>query len=195
MILPAFRRSVHDRKIHALYGMIVAQARLSAFYTDYGIPDTLEGRFELIVLHLVLVLRRLGRDTASTRAFGGRRVSEPLGQLLFDAFCRDLDANLREMGVGDMAVPRRMRRFGEAFYGRQGAYQAALEALDPRALENALARNIFESDSADSGVIRLANYTRAAAAQLEAVDVDMLVSSETVLPDPATFVNAESDHA
>ena len=195
MILPAFRRSVHDRRIHALYGMIVAQARAGAFYTDYGIPDTLEGRFELIVLHLVLVLRRLGRDSANTRAFGGWRRPEPLGQLLFDVFCRDLDANLREMGVGDMAVPRRMRRFGEAFYGRQVAYQAALEAADRRALENALARNIFEGESADSGVIRLANYTRATAAQLEAVDVNTLVSSETVLPDPATFVNSESDHA
>jgi cytochrome b pre-mRNA-processing protein 3 len=195
MILPAFRRNVHDRKIHALYGMIVAQARSGAFYTDYGIPDTIEGRFELIVLHLVLVLRRLGRDPANTRALGGRRRSEPLGQLLFDAFCRDLDANLREMGVGDMAVPRRMRRFGEAFYGRQGAYQAALEGSVPRALENALARNIFERDSVDSGVIRRANYSRAAAAQLEAVDLETLVSSEMEFPDPATFVDAKSDHA
>lgn len=194
MILPAFRRSVHDRKIHALYGMIVAQARLGAFYTDYGIPDTLEGRFELIVLHLVLVLRRLGCDAANTQAFGGRRRPEPLGQLLFDAFCRDLDANLREMGVGDMAVPRRMRRFGEAFYGRQHAYQAALEGLDPPALENALARNIFERESVDQGVIRLANYTRKTAAQLEGVDIDMLVSGETVLPDPATFVNCGTDY-
>jgi cytochrome b pre-mRNA-processing protein 3 len=195
MISPAFRRSVHDRKIHALYGMIVAQARSGVFYTDYGIPDTLEGRFELIVLHLVLVLRRLGRDPANSRTFAGQRRSEPLGQLLFDAFCRDLDANLREMGVGDMAVPRRMRRFGEAFYGRQGAYEAALDAVDPRALENALARNIFERESVDLGVIQLATYTRTAAAQLEAVDVDTLVSSKSVLPDPATFVNAESDHA
>jgi cytochrome b pre-mRNA-processing protein 3 len=195
MILPAFRRSVHDRKIHVLYGMIVAQARSGVFYTNYGIPDTLEGRFELIVLHLVLVLRRLGRDSANIQAFGGRRRSATLGQLLFDAFCRDLDANLREMGVGDMAVPRRMRRFGEAFYGRQGAYQAALEADDPKALENALARNIFERDGVDPGVIRLAKYTRAAAAQLEGVDIDTLVSSETVFPDPAMFVNAESDHA
>ena len=191
MILTAFRRSVHDRTIHALYGMIVAQARSTAFYTEYGIADTLEGRFELIVLHLVLVLRRLGRHRENTRTFGGWRGSEPLGQLLFDAFCRDLDANLREMGVGDLAVPRRMRGFGEAFYGRQAAYEAALAAADERVLENALARNIFELESVDAGVTRLANYTRAVAAQLEAVDVDALVSSESVLPNPAAFVNAE----
>ena len=64
MILPAFRRGFHDRNIHALYGMIVAQARSRVFYTDYGVPDTVEGRFELMVLHLVLVLSRLGRDAA-----------------------------------------------------------------------------------------------------------------------------------
>ena len=66
-----------------------------------------------------------------------------LGQRLFDVFCRDLDDNLREMGVGDMAVPRRMRHFAEAFYGRQAAYNAALSAADERELEKALARNIF----------------------------------------------------
>jgi cytochrome b pre-mRNA-processing protein 3 len=191
MILPAFRRSVHDRKIHALYGMIVAQARSAAFYTEYGIADTPEGRFELIVLHVVLVLRRLGRNIENARASGGSRRPEPLSQALFDAFCRDLDANLREMGVGDMAVPRRMRRFGEAFYGHQAAYEAALEGGDKQALENALARNIFESESVDPRVTRLADYTRAVAAQLEAVDVDALVSGETMFPNPVTFVSAE----
>jgi cytochrome b pre-mRNA-processing protein 3 len=183
MILPAFRRTVHGNKIPALYGMIVAQARLGAFYTDYGIPDTVQGRFELLVLHLILVLRRLGRDpqTAKISRWGRR---ESPSQLLFDAFCRDLDANLREMGVGDMGVPRRMRRFGEEFYGRQAAYQAALEGTDPPALENALARNIFEVENVDARVSRLADYMRAAAARLEDAGIETLVSGATVFPDP-----------
>jgi cytochrome b pre-mRNA-processing protein 3 len=190
MILPAFRRSVHDNKIPALYGMIVAQARRGVFYSAYGVPDTVQGRFEVLVLHLVLVLLRLGRDPQTARASGwGRR--ESLGQLLFDAFCRDLDANLREMGVGDMGVPRRMRRFGEEFYGRQAAYQAALDGSDLPALENALARNIFELESVEARVSRLADYARAAAAQLEDVNVEALVSGDTVFPDPATFAPAE----
>ena len=100
--------------------MIVAQARSAAFYTDYGVPDTVLGRFDLIVLHLVLA--RLDGDGSSARG---------IGQKLFDLFCPDLDANLREMGVGDLAVPRRMQNFGEAFYGRQGAYLAALQAANP----------------------------------------------------------------
>jgi cytochrome b pre-mRNA-processing protein 3 len=190
MILPAFRRSVHDNRIPALYGMIVAQARIPAFYTDYGIPDTVQGRFELLVLHLVLVLHGLNRRSRTTGAFGGWWRRESLGQLLFDAFCRDLDANLREMGVGDMGVPRRMRRFGEEFYGRQAAYQAALDGSDPEALENALARNIFELGTVEARVIRLASYTRAAAAQLEDADVDAF-ANDPVFPNPAKFAHAE----
>jgi cytochrome b pre-mRNA-processing protein 3 len=170
--------------------MIVAQARKDVFYIDYGIPDTVQGRFELLVLHLVLMLRELNRHSRSARAFDGWGRRESLGQLLFDAFCRDLDANLREMGVGDMGVPRRMRRFGEEFYGRQAAYQAALDGIDPQALENALARNIFELDTVEARVIRLADYTRAAAAQLEDADVDAFARAP-VFPNPAKFANTE----
>ena len=144
MILAAFRRSSQDRTIRDLYGAIVAQARSPAFYSDYGVPDTVQGRFDLIVLHLVLLLRRLGRsDRRRASRAGG------LGQKLFDVFCRDLDGNLREMGVGDLAVPKRMRRFGEAFYGRQAAYGAAFAAADDRELEKALARNIFPDADGD----------------------------------------------
>ena len=120
MILKHFRASAASRSIRDLYGVIVAQARSAAFYTDYGVPDTVLGRFDLIVLHLVLA--RLDGDGSSARG---------IGQKLFDLFCPDLDANLREMGVGDLAVPRRMQNFGEAFYGRQGAYLAALQGANP----------------------------------------------------------------
>src|ERR1700721_834512 len=87
MILRPFRRTPENRSISALYGMIVTQARLPAFYAHYEVPDTVEGRFDLIVLHLVLLLRRLAREDQA----GGRGNS--YGQQLFDAFCRDLDDN------------------------------------------------------------------------------------------------------
>src|SRR3989442_6857779 len=115
-MLPLFRRSPNP-SIAALYGAIVAQARLAVFYQTYGVADTVLGRFDLIVLHLALVLRRLRRDHEKAVAQG-----------VFDAFCRDMDDNLREMGVGDQAVPEQMRRVGEAFYGRAQAYDAALDA-------------------------------------------------------------------
>jgi cytochrome b pre-mRNA-processing protein 3 len=180
MILPAFRRARQTRNIHALYGAIVAQSRLPAFYTVYGVPDTVDGRFELIVLHLVLFLDRLGREAAAA----------PIGQQLFDVFCRDLDDNLREMGVGDLAVPRKMRRFGEAFYGRQAVYRAALASADGRQLEKAFARNIFGVSGDDDGAVRLARYTRALTRRLDAEGEDVLLAGSAVFPSPEAFSHA-----
>ncbi len=197
MILPAFRRNPHSRSIHALYGMIVAQARSPAFYAGYGVPDTVQGRFDLIVLHLVLILARLGRDREPRPGPGrhaepsrGGGLERTLGQGLFDAFCRDLDDNLREMGVGDLAVPRQMRRFGEAFYGRQAAYGEALAAADVRELEKALARNIFEAAGIEDRAARLARYAPAAAKLLDTVGEDALVAGQLVFPNPEAFAHA-----
>ncbi len=177
MILARFRRNSQARTIHALYGAIVAQARSVSFYADYRVPDTVEGRFDLIVLHLVLLLNRLDRRADAAR---------DLGQELFDAFCRDLDANLREMGVGDLAVPKRMQAFAEAFYGRQTAYLAALDAADQRVFEKALARNIFAAGD-DAGAAQLARYARAAVIRLDAQDDSALVGGEVVFPSPEAF--------
>jgi cytochrome b pre-mRNA-processing protein 3 len=181
MILRPFRRSSENRSIGVLYGAIVAQARTAAFYTHYGVPDTVQGRFELIVLHLVLVLSRLGREQSA-----GRR----LGQKLFDMFCRDLDDNLREMGVGDLAVPKKMRRFGEAFYGRQAAYLAALAVADERVLEKALARNIFPVDGSDESAALLARYAHAALKRLDAQDERAVVRGEVNFPNPEAIAHA-----
>ena len=179
MIPARFRRNSQARTIHALYGAIVAQARSATFYADYRVPDTVEGRFDLIVLHMVLLLNRLGRRAEAWRG---------LGQELFDAFCRDLDANLREMGVSDLAVPKRMRAFAEAFYGRQAAYLAALETADQRVFEKALARNIFPTGN-DAGAAQLARYARAAVTSLDAQDDSALLRGEVAFPSPEAFVH------
>jgi len=178
MILKLFRSSPPMANIRDLYGAIVAQARRPAFYTDpamgkgagYGVPDTVEGRFDLIVLHLVLVLFQIG-DQAPAAGIQDQAQRE-IGQNLFDEFCRDLDDNLREMGVGDLTVPKKMRGFAEAFYGRQAVYVAALAANDQRDLENALARNIFGDTKAGAGPARLAAYVRAALSQFKAQGQD-----------------------
>jgi cytochrome b pre-mRNA-processing protein 3 len=190
MILSAFRRSDHNRNIQGLYGAIVAQARSPAFYTQYGVPDSVEGRFELIVLHLVLVLSRLADRQATAAGGPSRGPGSPVGQRLFDVFCRDLDDNLREMGVGDLAVPRRMRQFGEAFYGRQAAYGASLDTGDHDALEKALARNILGEVDAGDGAAALARYVRAAIDQLETEPKEALLAGKAVFPNPESFVNA-----
>jgi cytochrome b pre-mRNA-processing protein 3 len=140
--------------IEAIYGMIVTQAREPLFYRDFGVPDTVNGRFDLLVLHLWMVLRQL-------RA--ARDGSGP-SQALFDHFCNDMDDNLREMGVGDLTVPKRMQAFGEAFYGRSAAYDAALAAGE-EPLAQALCKNILNGKDIDKAR-RLARYTEAAIAAL-----------------------------
>jgi cytochrome b pre-mRNA-processing protein 3 len=180
MILTWFRPSSQDRTIGDLYGAIVAQARSAAFYADYGVPDTVHARFDLIVLHLVLLLARLGPQDGARRG---------IGQKLFDVFCRDLDGNLREMGVGDLGVPKQMRRFGEAFYGRQAAYLAAFAAADQRELEKALARNIFQDADSTSGPARLALYARAALRQLQTQEETALLRGEVVFPNPEAIAH------
>ena len=179
MILQRFRRNPEDRSIRDLYGAIVAQSRAPSFYADYGVPDTVQGRFDLIVLHLVLLLQRLNEASSSARAFGQR---------LFDLFCRDLDANLREMGVGDLAVPKRMRSFGEAFYGRQTAYLDALRSPDSGELETALARNIFGGVNGD-GPARLARYARAVSGEFAVRDEAALLCGAFAFPRPETIAD------
>ena len=178
MILRDFRPNSQDRSIRDLYGAIVAQARSVAFYSAYRVPDTVEGRFDLIVLHIV----RLDR--------GGSRV-RGIGQKLFDAFCRDLDANLREMGIGDLVVPKRMRAFREAFYGRQSAYLGALAVSDDRELENALARNIFRGVKGE-GAGRLARYARAVSRDFADHDEDALLRGKVAFPKPETIADVRS---
>jgi cytochrome b pre-mRNA-processing protein 3 len=186
MILARFRRNSQARTINALYGTIVAQARSATFYADYRVPDTVEGRFDLIVLHLVLLLNRFARAEAARGLGQALLGQELLGQDLFDAFCRDLDANLREMGVGDLAVPKRMQAFAEAFYGRQAAYLAALDAADQRVFEKALARNIFPAGN-DAAAAQLARYARAAVTRLDTQDDGALIRGEVVFPGPEAF--------
>lgn len=173
MISLPFRRSVRNPTIDSVYGMIVAQARSPVFYRDYGVPDTVEGRFDMIVLHLVLVLRRLR---------GISDVVDPVGQQIFDRFCLDMDHNFREMGVGDLAVPKQMRGVAEAYYGRSGVYEAALaETADAVPLIEAIARNVFGQAEAPLGARRLAAYMHEAARQLATQE---LVSGDLRFPDP-----------
>jgi cytochrome b pre-mRNA-processing protein 3 len=179
MIFSLFRREQRPDTISALYGMIVAQARLPVFYRDYAVADTVNGRFDLIVLHLALVLDRLTVDG---------RLQSP-GQELFDRFCRDMDDNLREMGISDLKVPKEMRRMGEAFYGRSQAYMAAVaDGNDRRALEAALTRNVYGgAPSAGAAAPRLAAYMLEAVRDLKGQDLAALAQGQLRFPDPAAI--------
>lgn len=143
-----FRRDSEAAAIAtALYGAIVAQARDPALYAEYGVADTVDGRFEMVVLHTILVLDRLEEGDARAKQ---------VGQAVFDLYCTDMDRSLRELGIGDLGVPKRMKTMTERFYGRAAAYRPALAAGDPEALREAIERNVFDGPAPGAG--RLAAY-------------------------------------
>lgn len=160
--------------IEAIYGMIVTQAREPVFYRDLGVPDTVNGRFDLLLLHLWLLLRRLRTGQSATLD------ASELSQALFDRFCEDMDDNLREMGVGDQTVPKRMRAFGEAFYGRVQAYDQAMES-GGEALASAICKNILNGTGLDRAK-RLAAYARACEAALGRTDEAALLRTSFKFP-------------
>jgi cytochrome b pre-mRNA-processing protein 3 len=145
----------------ALYASIVAAARQQKFYADWGVPDTMDGRFDMQVLHMYLVLERL-------REFGTE--AEPLRQALTDRFFAAMDAALREVGVGDLAVGKKVRKMAEAFFGRIKVYAAAQSINE---LREALTRNIFaEANAVHAGA--LVTWTRQAQQLLKTQDLDAL---------------------
>lgn len=174
MILQLFTRRRPAATIPVLYGTIVAQARSPIFYTEYAVPDTVNGRFDMIVLHLALLM-----DRTETEGTELRRV----GQDVFDRFCQEMDDNLREMGIGDLKVPKEMQKVAEAFYGRRAAYRAALAQSDDGALAQALIRNVY-SGAAERApqARRLAAYVRAAMRML--ATQDRLRDGALAWPDP-----------
>jgi cytochrome b pre-mRNA-processing protein 3 len=184
MIFRLFRRDPQAASITALYGAIVAQARHPGFYLDYGVPDTPEGRFDMIVLHLALVCRRLGRAEGADRG-----PARTLSQAVFDMFCCDMDHNLREMGVGDLGVPKKMQKLGEAFYGRLDAYDRTLAVAGDEELAAALCRNVLGA-GAPAAAPRLAAYVRTAAGRLDGCAIAGLGSGQFGFPDPATIAAA-----
>jgi cytochrome b pre-mRNA-processing protein 3 len=143
-----------QKRAEELYAAVVAQARRPEFYARLGVPDSLDGRFELIALHLFLALRRL-------KAAGEGEA----GQALVDRFVADMDASLREMGAGDLGVGRRVKAMAQGLYGRIAAYEDGLAQPGGR-LEEALRRNLYgtapEPDAAVLGLV--ADYVRAESA-------------------------------
>jgi cytochrome b pre-mRNA-processing protein 3 len=163
-----FRRNRHREAVLQLYEAIVERAREPRFFTEFGVPDTVDGRFELTALHGFLVLNRLKVERPRTA---------DLAQELFDAMFTDFDRGLREMGVGDLGVGRQVKAMAKAFYGRISAYQAGLATGEGAPLAAALRRNLYGTVSpAEDDVARLAGYLRACTAALAAQPIAQLMT-------------------
>ena len=179
----AKRRGQERDQARSLYIASVEQARRPGFYTDCGVADSLDGRFDLIVLHVFLVLRAL-RPSGEP----GKRLSDLMFKIMMD----DMDMNLREMGGGDRSVGKRVKSMARAFFGRAAAYDAAFDAEQGAApgeagedgLEAALRRNIYGADEPESGEIeKLLEYARRVEAALAAEPEEALLSGRVIFPD------------
>lgn len=158
-----------------LYGAVVAKARDPAFYATLSVPDTVNGRFDMMVIHAMLVLRRLR---------GGGAAADRTGKALLELLFKDMDQSLREMGVGDMGIGRHIKRMAKALFGRAQAYEAGLGG-DLALLKAALIENLYRSatprpDDAD----RMAEYMRRAAAHAEPQAVAAILAGQIDLGTP-----------
>jgi cytochrome b pre-mRNA-processing protein 3 len=158
-----------------LLSTVTQISRQPSFFGEGRISDTLEGRLELMTLHACLVLLRMGEGAETA----------PLGQAFADQLFRQFDAGLREAGVGDLAVPKRMHKIAGGFYGRLRAYAAAFAAPPNAALEEAVARNFFAVPPADAPFApALAAYARAAFSAHAAAPVESLFRLDGWPPAP-----------
>jgi len=147
MLKRLFSRSRFDDTTHDLYDTIVAQARQPVLYTDLAVPDSLDGRFDLVVLHAILVLRRLRR---------GGDAGAAAAQAVFDIMFADFDRSLREIGVGDLSVGKKIKQMAQAFYGRAQSYGAALDSGEAAALADVLRRNLYGTTQPTEAVVEAA---------------------------------------
>ena len=154
-----FRKRRWQKPAEGLYLSLVAQSRQEQFYVGDGVPDTVDGRFDMICLHAFLVLRRLKAEQTPDAA--------ELAQAVFDLMFQDMDRNLREMGVGDLSVGKHIKGMAKALYGRIAAYEDGVTAADAGPLADALKRNLYRGTDPDPAQVEaMSSYVRAQAAAL-----------------------------
>jgi cytochrome b pre-mRNA-processing protein 3 len=172
MLFNLFRRDPHRAEAERLYAVLAQQARQPAFFTELGVPDTVDGRFDLLSLHAGLAIDRLAREADGVA----------LSQSLFDAMFRHLDLALREMGVQDLGVGRRIKIMAEGFHGRGLALRQALQG-EPALLADVLRRNVFGAATPEPGSLdRLVRFVRAVAAGLAGTDRQVLLAGGISFP-------------
>lgn len=166
MLIQWFRRKKACRQTgERLYQAALAQSREPAFYTSMGVADTMDGRFDLLSLHVILLIDRLnGLGKDGVRA----------GQAVFDAMFKRMDIDLREMGIGDLGVPKHMQKMMKAFNGRHQAYHDAFQSGNVAAIELSLARNVYrmQGEAVPDGAPILAVYTADAVGRLKSATLE-----------------------
>lgn len=168
-------RSENRAITDALYASIVAAARQAPFYSDWNVPDTPLGRFEMLSLHMFLFQHRMHGEAGASRE---------LAQILIDEFFADVDHSLRELGIGDLGIPKRIKKLARMFYGRTAAYADALERGDGDALSAALARNIRPDSGSWPEAGELAGYVAETDRMLRTQESKAICAGSIVFPVP-----------
>lgn len=175
MLISLSRRKPIRDAAAAAYARIVEQARQPVFFAAYGVPDTLDGRFELICLHAFCYLHRMRAERPRAAA---------MSQALFDTMFADLDRSMRELGVGDLSVGKHVKRMAQSFYGRIRAYQEGIDSGDA-VLGAALTRNLYGTRrDAVAAIGGMTGYVRRAVAALDRQAVAELLCGRIRFPDP-----------
>jgi len=178
-----FGQTPLEKAASALYLALVDQARQPVYYRDWAVPDTLDGRFDMIILHAALVIRRIKFGPGETPKSERDRIT----QSLFDYMFNDMDRSLREIGITDLGVGKRVKQMAAAFYGRAEAYQNALNAEEGQKsgeLKDALARNVYRSaEPGDDQLTALSNYVIGLESHLDAQPLDDLMAARITFPD------------
>jgi cytochrome b pre-mRNA-processing protein 3 len=154
---------------YEIYGNLVARARNPELYRDLGVPDTINGRFDMMVIHVFLLAHRL-KDAGDA--------CRELSQGIFDAFLLDMDRGMREEGVGDTSVPKKLKKMTQVYYGRLRAYEKPLEEGNNSALAEIINRNIFTDKHNNECANALANYMLRLHAHIEALTVEDILNGE-----------------
>jgi cytochrome b pre-mRNA-processing protein 3 len=163
---------------HALHTRVIEQARRPHFYAVLGVPDTMLGRYEMVCLHAYLVLTRLKREGEA-----GACVAQTLHNILFD----DFDVALRETGLGDMGIGKRIKKLARNLHGRISAYDSGVSASD-KELAAALSRNMYASaEPSDAQVTGMVAYVRAARRDIDDCPAAALFAAALAFPDPEAF--------
>ncbi len=168
MIWPFKKKSTYNDQVHAVYNAIVAQSRQPVFYTDFLIPDDVTGRFDVLSLHISLVFIRLRETKGKEKEFS---------QSLFDLFFKDMDQSIREMGVSDVGVPKKIQKMGSLFYGLLEKLTNALDEKDENSLAKVINRNIY-GDKDQNKAEKLSKYVLSLEKKLNAQDISEILAGK-----------------
>lgn len=178
-------RSAIERRASELYGRVVTSARQPAFYRDLGVADTPEGRFELIALHLFLAAERVKRD----------RDGSAVAQRLIETFITDMDDCMREMGVGDLTVPKRVKRAAAGFYERAGAYREALANNDDAPLVEAVTEHVYSGAAPAGGAAAtLSAYIRRRARVVDGESAETILTTAVPVNDASAATSPRTQN-